>query len=170
MEALGGMDEGEIDGQGVGAPVGAVTEDEFAENNRVPQGLFRIVVGRRHAVDVEKGKDPVVVAFWIEETLAQVFGLRVLAWHFTSAVQRGAKRWAFGLCLGKGKLAGVPESADFTGFGKEGLRPVTKTEVGGMLQGLGQETDGLGALRSMGDAEEPSGPPPTNICNRPVKS
>jgi hypothetical protein len=42
VEALGGMDEGEIDGQGVSAPLGAVAEDEFAENNRVPQGLFRM--------------------------------------------------------------------------------------------------------------------------------
>ena len=103
----------------------------------MPQGLFGVVVGRRHVVDVEKGKDPVVVAFRVEEALAQVFGLRVLAWSFTDAVQRGVKLWAFGLCLGKGKLAGVPEPADFTGFGKEGARPVTKAQVGGTLQGRG---------------------------------
>jgi len=45
--------------------------------------------------------------------------------------------------LGKGELAGVPELADFTGFGKEGGCAVTKTPVGGMLQGFGQESDGL---------------------------
>jgi len=143
LEALGGMDEGEIDGQGVGAAIGTVAEDELAEDHWVAQRLFGIVISRRHVVDVEESKEPVPVAFWIEEALAQVFDFWMLARCFTDALQGGLERWAFGLCLGEGKLAGVAEAADFTSFGKEGGCAVTKTPVGGMLQGFGQESDGL---------------------------
>jgi len=87
LETLGGMDEGEIDGQGVSAAVGTVSEDEFAEDHWVAQCLFGIVIRRRHVIDVEESKEPMPVTFRIEEALAQVFGLRVLAWYFTDALQ-----------------------------------------------------------------------------------
>ena len=82
------MDEGEIDGQGMSAAVGTVAEDQFAEDDRVAQGLFGIVISRGHAVDVEESKEPVVVALGIAEPLAQVFGFGVMAGTFAGAVER----------------------------------------------------------------------------------
>ena len=80
-------------------PVGAVAEDEFAENDRIAQGLFRIVVGRRHAVDAQKSKEPVVIAFGVNnEPLAQVFGLRMVARRFADGFKRGVKTFS---CSGK---------------------------------------------------------------------
>jgi len=115
MEALGGMDKGEIDGQGVSALVGTVAEDEFAEDDWMTKGLFRVVIGRWHAVDIEESKEAEMIAFWVHEPLAEVFSLRVMAWGFADALKGGVKGWDFRPSLGKGKLAGVPEAADFTG-------------------------------------------------------
>lgn len=112
------MDQGKVDGQSVGALVGTIAEDEFSEDDRMSQGLFRIVVGWRHAVDVEESKKPVVFALGIQKSLAQIFGLGVLAWRFADAVKDAVKLRDFGLCLGKGNLAGVSEFSDLTGVRK----------------------------------------------------
>ena len=56
-----------------------------------------------------------MIAFWVHEPLAEVFSLRVMAWGFADALKGGVKGWDFRPSLGKGKLAGVPEAADFTG-------------------------------------------------------
>ena len=138
MEAFCGVDEGEVDSHGVGAPIGAVAEDEFSEDDRVTEGLFRIVIGWWHAVNVEESKEPVVVAFWIQESLAKVFGFRVLARHFADAVKRRVKRRDIGLRLEKGKLMDVPEASDFTGVAEEDAHLIAKPQIAGVLPGLWQ--------------------------------
>ena len=115
IAAFGGMDEREVDSHRAGALVGAVAEDELSKDDRVAQGLFRVVIGRWHPVDIQESKEPIVVALWIQQSLAQIFGLRVMARFFADAGKGSIKPGAFGFCLGEGKLAGVPEAADFTG-------------------------------------------------------
>ena len=116
METLGGMDEGEVDGQGVSAAIRAAAKAELSEDDRMAQDLFGIVVSRRHAVDVEESEDAVVFAFWVQEPLAEVFRFRVMARGFTDLVKGVVKSRDFGLRLSKGKLAEVSEAGNFTGL------------------------------------------------------
>ena len=115
IPAFGRMDEREVDSHRAGALVGTVAEDKLSKDDRVAQRLFRIVIGRWHAVDIEESKEAEMIAFWVHEPLAEVFSLRVMAWGFADALKGGVKGWDFRPSLGKGKLAGVPEAADFTG-------------------------------------------------------
>ena len=101
IAALGGMNEGEVDGQGEGSLLGAVAEDEFAEDDRVTEGLFRVIIGRRHPVDIEESKEPEVIAFWVQKSLAEVFSIRVMAWGFADAVKGSVKGGDFRLCPGR---------------------------------------------------------------------
>jgi hypothetical protein len=91
IPAFSGMEEGEVDSQSVSALVRAVAEDELAKNDRVAQGLFRIVIGRWHPVDGKESKEPVVIAVWIQQPLAQIFGFRVMARRFADAGERSIK-------------------------------------------------------------------------------
>src|SRR5579862_4628961 len=114
LEAFCSMDHGEVNRQGVSARVGAVAEDELTENDWVTQSLLGIVVGWGHAVDLEEGKEPVIVAFRVQESLTQVLGIWVLTRLLADAAERGVKGGAFGFGFGKGKLTGIPHASNLT--------------------------------------------------------
>ena len=116
-------------------PLGAVAEDELVEDDRVAKGLFRIVVGRRHAVDGQKSKEPVVIAFGVNEPLAQVFGLRMATRRFADAFEPGIKSRDFVLGVSEGNLARVAQAADLAGVCEEGARLLAKAEILWTLSG-----------------------------------
>ena len=60
--ALGGMEDGEIDGECVSALRGTAAEDDFPEDDRLAEGLLCIIVGWRYAVDAEEDEEAEVVA------------------------------------------------------------------------------------------------------------
>ena len=78
-----------------------------------------------------------VIAFGIEEALAQVFGIRVAAWHFADAVKGIVKGGELGVRLSKGELAGVSKTGDLAGLGEEGAHLSAKPQVGRGLLGFG---------------------------------
>lgn len=75
--ALGGMEDGEIDGECVSPLRGTAAKDDFPEDDRLAECLFGMVVGWGHAVDVEEGEQAEVVAFGVEEAQAETFGFGV---------------------------------------------------------------------------------------------
>jgi hypothetical protein len=87
MFGPGGMQQGEIDGQGVSAPIGAIAEDDSAEDHGMTEAAFRKVVGGRHAMDAQEGKEAVGVALGIQQTLAEVLRLRVIQRRVADAIQ-----------------------------------------------------------------------------------
>ena len=85
LEALGGMQDREIDRQALGAKGGAVAEDQLSENDGMAQSLFRIVIRRRQVVDFQEGEEPVIVALRVEQALAEVFRFGMMACLFADA-------------------------------------------------------------------------------------
>ncbi len=94
----GGREHREIYGQGVSAEVGAIAEDDFAEDDGMAQAAFRNIVGRRHAMDAQERKEAVGVALGIEQTLAEVLRLRVINGRVAPRVAcslRMRRMWSF---------------------------------------------------------------------------
>ena len=74
--ALGCSQQREIGAEGRCARCGAVAETDFTEDDREPEALLGMIVGRFHAIDVQKAEDAVGIACGIDESLAELFGVR----------------------------------------------------------------------------------------------
>ena len=76
--AFGGDDERKVGAESLCAESGAITEADFAEDNRESETLLGMIVGGFHAVDVEEGEDAVSIALWINESLPEVFSIGIV--------------------------------------------------------------------------------------------
>ena len=105
--AQGGVNDREVDGQGMRAVLRAVSKNDFAKNHRHAQGLFGMVIGGRHVMDIKEGEQAVIVAFGIKESLSERFGLRVGNGLFADRLKFFAQPRDAGLGGAEGHLAGV---------------------------------------------------------------
>ena len=78
-----------------------------------------MIVGGWHAVDLEEGKELVVIAFGVQHALSKVFGFGV--WELGSAnfMQPGIEFGNPGTCGAEGDRAGITLAAQIAGVGKE---------------------------------------------------
>ena len=75
--AFRGCGEGEVDGKRLRAREGLAAEGDLTEDDREPERLLGVVVGRRHARDLKEGKEIVTVALRVGDPLPQVLRLGV---------------------------------------------------------------------------------------------
>ncbi len=66
---------GQVDREGLCAPQGSAAETDLLENDRQSQGLFGVVVGRWHILDLEECEEILSVAFRIGKSLTQILGI-----------------------------------------------------------------------------------------------
>lgn len=131
--AFGGVEDGEIDGEGVSALGGAVAKDDFAEDDGQAEGLFGMVVGGRHAVDVEEGEETVVVAFGIEEPDAEGLGIGVRNGVGAKGMELVVEPGDPGLGDEDGKVSGVPLTAQSTSLREEATKGIAERDGGGVV-------------------------------------
>lgn len=142
--AVGGMEEGEVDAEGVGAEGGAVAENDFAEDDWVAEGSFRVVIGGGHAVEAQEGEEAVVIALGIEQALTEVFRLWIGDGEAADAVKPTVQGRDLGLGIGKGDLARIAKAADCRGLGKEVLNVLAESLGVGVLLRRREQGDELG--------------------------
>lgn len=124
--SLGGGQQREIGAEGGCAQSGAISEADFAEDDRESEALLGVIIGGFHAVDVEEGKEAQGVALGIDESLPEVFGVRMNQGCATKRAEAVLER-GFALSRGgEGNQAAVPGMAQLAAVGEE--IPKTRTE------------------------------------------
>lgn len=114
---------------------GAVTKDDFTEDDGQAEGSFRMIVGGRHAVDFEEDEEAMVVAFGIEESEAESLGIGVRDRVGTKSVELAVELWDAGLGGEDGKGSGVTLTAQIAGMGEEGTKVIAESDRGGVVLG-----------------------------------
>ena len=124
MLTVGGVEDGEIDGESVSALFGTVPEDDFAEDDRLPERLLGMIVGWRHAVDIEEREQAVVIALGIEEAQSKTLGIRVREGFGAEDVQLVVEFWDARLGGAEGDQPCVALTTKITsaGDGRLGLK------------------------------------------------
>ena len=133
LQALGGVQDRKIDGQALCAESRTIAKDQFPEDDRMAQGLFRIVIRGRHVVDLQESKELVIVALGIDQPLAEAFGFGMVAGFFANAEERSVEFGNFGARLGKGEFAIFPLAGDLAGFGDQVADLLAEAQVGRVL-------------------------------------
>ena len=108
------MNDGKVNRQGGGTQIGAIAEDDFAQDNRMTQGLLGVVVGGRHSVDSKEGKETVVIALGVEQALAQSFGFFFRDGFFANEMKAAleVRDLRFGIGEGNGlRVSKTPQAA-----------------------------------------------------------
>lgn len=131
---LGGMEDGEIDGECMSALVRTVAEDDFPEDDGLAEGLFGMVIGRGHVIDEQEREEAVVVAFRIKESLAEVFGLGMSHGFGAQGVQLVVKSGDVGLGGLKRDFLGVALPSEIAGVGEKPADVIAKCN--GIVVGL----------------------------------
>ena len=130
--ALGGMEDGEIDGECVSALGGTAAKDDFTEDDRLAERLLGMVVGWGHAVDVEEGEEAMVIALGIEETQAETFGIGVRDGVCAKGVQLVVEFGDKSLGGTEGDFACVTLTSEITRLRKEPAEVVAKGDGHGV--------------------------------------
>jgi len=117
--AVSRVNDGKVNRQGGGTQIGAIAEDDFAQDNRMTQGLLGVVVGGRHSVDSKEGKETVVIALGVEQALAQSFGFFFRDGFFANEMKAALEVRDLRFGIGEGNGLRVSKTPQAAGIAKE---------------------------------------------------